>query len=83
VFFRPPAGKNFSIAAHHNGFTTPSRIGRPVMAVPFAGGGVAFFKRARESKIPAREIWPTQQEAGALIRRAVTAWLQQGQGSWR
>ena len=83
IYFMPPAGKNFSIDKHHRGFSIPARVGNPVMVIPFAAGGAAFLRKAKRSKIPAREVWPTQSETSSYVKRAARFWVQQGVQQWQ
>lgn len=75
------------IDMHHRGFRSgPVQLqGKDVMAVPQHGSDdPLYFKRRKEARIPAREVWPVQKEVRDIVSRMVTNWINSGiKSSWR
>jgi phage gpG-like protein len=82
VFYRGDQ-TNWSINAHHTGYKIPARK-NVLMAVPLARGGAIFFHNARATRVPAREIWPTQKEVATVVSHMVNNWIKEGvRKTWR
>lgn len=68
VFFNA-GGLNFTITQHHKGFTSPA-VSNKLMVIPNPSGTVfKAFKSRKASKIPAREVWPTDRETKRIASR--------------
>lgn len=72
------------IDMHHTGFTSPAVVGKR-MVVPSRGGGVlAAFHNRKASKIPAREVWPTQAEVNKEVGIIFKDWVEKNvRTNWR
>jgi phage gpG-like protein len=82
VFFRPETD-GWSIGMHHTGYKIAPVSGRK-MFVPFARGGGIGFTNRKASRVPAREIWPTQKEVRDMVSSMVSRWINDGaRRSWR
>lgn len=63
------------IDMHHTGFTSPAVIGRK-MVVPGKGGNIfAVFMSRKASVIPAREVWPEQEEVEKEVNKMFSTWV--------
>jgi len=75
VFFQQKSSA-WHIDQHHTGFVSPAVTGKKRMVVPKAGGGVlAAFTKRKASKIPGREVWPTQAEVNKEVTGMFSTWV--------
>lgn len=73
IYFDPPSN-DWGIRGHHEGSVSPAVSGK-LMVVPGRGGGVlAAFHSRKAVVIPARRIWPTNQQGNELIRPIIERW---------
>ena len=84
VVYFDPVSTAWHIDQHHTGYISKAISGKR-MVVPKSGGGVlAVFTSRKESKVPAREIWPSQRAAAREIQPILKKWLDTGaRKSWR
>lgn len=78
VVYFDQTDKAWHLDQHHTGFISPpvDLGGRKRMVVPKASGGVlAAFTKRKASKIPGREIWPTQKEVNAEVTGMFATWV--------
>jgi len=69
--------ENWDLEMHHKGFTIPAR--KKLMVIrPARGGDPIFFRTARRTRVPAREIIPTQREINSVISKEITTWIERG-----
>lgn len=72
------AAQGWTIEQHHKGFTIPARQKLMVVRPRRGIGKPIFFRTARRTRVPAREVIPTQREVNSVISAAVREWIERG-----
>lgn len=70
--------QGWNIEQHHKGYVIPARK-TLMMITPRRGiAKPIFFRSAKRTRVPAREVIPTQREVNSVISAAVREWIEKG-----
>ena len=82
VFFEDAraAAEGWTIEQHHKGYTIPARQKLMVVQPRRGIAKPIFFRTAKATRVPAREVIPTRAEVNSVISGAVREWISQNRG---